>query len=337
MKAARITEPMKVEIIETDKPVISEGQMLIKTKIASICGSDMPFFLHQRPMNYPLEPGDPGHECTGVVVESRCKEYKEGDEVLSLPIGSRGFAEYFATTPGATVRLPDGNKYDGLVVAQPLGTVLHACRKIFHPLLYRGDQEKKLNIESWDLSGIKVAIVGQGSIGLLFTAMMRIMKADTIIGIDPLEYRLEAAVKLGATHIINNSNGDGLSQVRKITNNTMSDLAIEAVGKVSTINDCFGMVKRSGMILAFGVPRESIYQLSFPELFNKEQRLVGSLGPNVQLEFPPALDLITNGEIDVSHIVTHRLPFEDIQKAFEMAANKTHGAIKILLMMDSEH
>ena len=331
MKTAVITEPKKIEIIDVDKPSISEGQILIKNQITAICGSDMPFFLNERNTNYPLEPGFPGHENIGAVVESKCKDYKEGDEVLALPIGSRGFAEYFVSTPPVTVRLPVGNDHKNIVVAQPLGTVLHACRKLFYPILDRGEREKYLDIESWDLSGFKVAIVGQGSIGLLFTGLMKIMKADTIIGIDPLDYRLQVAVKMGATHIINNSNGGIVDQVKKITNGAMVNLAIEAVGNASTINDCFSIAKRDGMILAFGVPRKSIYDLKFPEFFNKEQRLVGSVGPNVQLEFPPALELIASGKIDVSHIVTHCLPYEDIQKGFEMATYRTNEAIKVLL------
>ena len=332
MKAARITGPMKIEIVEVEKPEVEEGQILVQSKVAAICGSDMPHFLNERPMEYPLAPGAPGHENIGVVVQTRCKEYKEGDEVLGLPIGGRGFAEYFASVPAGTVRLPAGDVEDKLVVAQPLGTVIHACRKLFHPLLHPGrGEDGPLDVESWRLPGTKVAIVGQGPIGLLFTAMMRSMEAETIIGIDLVDYRLDAAMKMGATHVINNSNSDAIEMVRKITDGAMVDLAIEAVGKDSTVNDCFALTRKGGIVLNFGVPRKSVYELRFPELFRKELKLLGSVGPEVQIDFPPAVDLVANDKMDVSHIISHRLPLDDTQKGFEMAAEKKDGAIKVLL------
>jgi threonine dehydrogenase-like Zn-dependent dehydrogenase len=332
MKAARITEPMKIEIVEVEKPEAEEGQILVQNKMAGICGSDMPAFLRERPMEYPLAPGVPGHECVGVIVQSRCKEYKEGDEVLATPMGTRGFAEYFVSIPASTVRLPVGDMRDKFVVAQPLGTVIHACRKLFHPLLRPARGESgPLDVESWRLPGMKVAIVGQGPIGLLFTAMMRSMKADVIMGVDLVGYRLEASTKMGATHVIDGSSSDPTEMVNEITDGAMADLAIEAVGKDSTVNDCFALSRRGGAVLAFGVPRKSVYELVFPDLFRKELKLLGSVGPEVQIDFPPAVDLVANGKIDVSHIISHVMPLDDIQKAFEMAAQKKDGAIKILL------
>ena len=330
MKAARIVSPMKVELVEVEKPDIGEGEILIQSKTVSVCGSDMPFFLNGRPLQYPLAPGYPGHECIGVVSQSRCDQYKEGDEVLALPAGSRGFAEYFVSRAGNTVRLPAIQ--DNMVVAQPLGTVIHACRKLFQPIRYPSrDGTGQLDVNSWKLPDTKVAIVGQGSIGMLFTAMMRIMEAKTIIGVDLLDYRLDAAMQMGATDVVNASMSDPVAEIRRITNGAMADVVIEAVGKCSTINDCFALARRGATVIAFGVPESSSYQISFTELFRKELKLLGAVGPNVQVDFPPAVELVADGRIDVSQIVTHRLALEDIQEAFEMAAEKTDGAIKILL------
>ena len=333
MKAARIVEPMKIEIVETEKPEAGAGQILIQNKVAAVCGSDMPHFLHGRPMEYPLEPGVPGHENIGIVVQSRCDEYKEGDEVLAIPMGTRGFAEYFLSTPGVTVRLPAGDIQDKMVVAQPLGTVIHACRKLFHPLRRPALGEAgPLDVRSWRLPDTKVAVVGQGPIGQLFTAMMKKMEADIIVGVDLLDYRLEVSKKMGATHVINASKSDLVEAVKEITGGAMMDVVVEAVGHNSTINDCFNLLRRSAAMIAFGVPQTtSVYELNFGELFRKELKLLGSLGPEVQIDFPPAVELVANDEIDVSPIISHRLPSDDVQKAFDMAAEKTDNAIKILL------
>ncbi len=332
MKAARIIEPMKIEIVESEIPKIEAGQILIRNKTAAICGSNMPFFLHERPMEYPLAPGVPGHECIGVVAQTRCTEYNEGDAVLALPAGERGFAEYFVSVPAKTVRLPAGNMRDKLVIGQPLGTVIHAFRKLFHPLLHQArGGNSPLDLESQKLRDTKVAIVGQGAIGLLFTAMMKNMGADPIIVVDLVDYRLETAVKMGATHVLNASNTDLQEAVSEITDGAMVDLAIEAVGKDSTVNDCMALTRHGGTVLIFGVPRKPVYGLMSTPLFRRELKLLGSVGPEAQIDFPPALDLVANDRIDVSHIISHRMPLDDIQNAFEMSAEKKDGAIKILL------
>ncbi len=315
MKAAIITRPFNIEIMDVKKPEIEEGQILIRSKVVSICGSDMPHFLNERPMQYPLLPGVPGHECIGVVAQTRCKTYKEGDEVLSIPNEDKGFAEFFVTTPERTVRLP--HIKDKYVVAQPLGTVIHACKKLFQPLfqLYASADEK-LDINSWSLRGKSVAIIGQGSIGLLFTSLMKMFNADIIIGIDPIDYRLNIAKLMGATHVINPCSSNSFELVNQITDGKLVDLTIEAVGKDSTVNDCFPLTRRNGVVLAFGVPRKTLYDFLFPEFFNRELKLIGSLGPNVQLEFPIAVDMVVNGMIDVDQIISHKMSFDNIQKSF---------------------
>lgn len=333
MKSARINKPLEIEIVETDTPQIDAGQMLIQSKTVSLCGSDLPLFLNGRPAQYPLAPGYPGHECIGVVVQSRCEEYKEGDEVLAIPAGGCGFAEYFVSHPVVTVRLPAGGMENKLVVAQPLGTVIHSCKRLFQPLRNTLNREAQLDVKSWKLPHTKVAIVGQGAIGLFFTAMMRMMQAETIIGIDLMDYRLDVSQETGATHVVNAANSNPAEMVMEITNGTMADIVIEAVGKSSTINDCFRLVRHNGTVIAFGVPESSEYRLNFTEFFRKEVKLLGTVGPQVQIDFPPAVELVANEGIDVSQIITHIMPFDKIQQAFEMAANKTKGAIKILLEM----
>jgi len=332
MKAARIIEPTKIEVVEAKKPEAEAGQILVQTTTAALCGSDMPFFLREQPMAYPFEPGFPGHECIGVVAQTRCEEYAEGDRVLALPARRRGFAEYFISTPASTVKLPAGDIGDKLVLAQPLGTIIHACRKLFQPLLHppRGGDEP-LDVGSWKLPGVNVAIIGQGSIGLLFTAMMKLMEADSIIGVDLLDYRLDIAMKMGTTQVINASNSNSAEMMSEITGGAMANLVIEAVGKESTINDCFTLARRGGTVLAFGIPEKSVYKIGFTRFFRAQLKLLTSEGPEVQVEFPPALELVASGGIDVSQIISHRMSLDDVQEAFDMTVERKDGVVKILL------
>ena len=90
MFAGQITSPGQLDFIELPRPQIAEGQLSIKLEIASLCGSDVPYFLHDtshpsvagQPL--PLRPGLSLHELIGTVYESRVKRFKEGDRVLAL-------------------------------------------------------------------------------------------------------------------------------------------------------------------------------------------------------------------------------------------------------------
>src|SRR5207249_8702710 len=100
---------------------------------------------------------------------------KVGDRVLSLPYESHGLAEAFLSEPKRTVPLPPEATGDHLVLAQPLGTVFHAVNKL-GPLINQ-----------------TVAVVGQGPMGLLFTALLTRLAVRRLIAFDLLPERLEMA------------------------------------------------------------------------------------------------------------------------------------------------
>jgi threonine dehydrogenase-like Zn-dependent dehydrogenase len=115
----------------------------------------------------------------------------------------------------------------------------------------------------------------------------------------------------------------------------MADLVVEIVGhQTETINQCLDLVKRGGTILCFGVPDDEVYNFNYGKFFRRNIRLIGSVGPEVQSDFPLAMDMITQGRIDVSPIITHHLPFTEVQKGFEFFVYRKNGAIKVVLEYD---
>jgi threonine dehydrogenase-like Zn-dependent dehydrogenase len=318
MKAAQIVGPRKIEIIEVEMPDISKsppGSLLVKVQHSAICGSDLPHFAYELPMDtYPLPAGFSIHECIGTIIESDSDRFKEGDEVLSLPYDNRGLADCFLSHADKTVLLPDFKDKEAILMSQPLGTVIWAMRKLG-------------NILNYD-----TVVVGQGPMGLLITHMLSNLGAKRVIALDRLDYRLEVSKKMRATHTINVDKGSAAKIIYDITQGSMADLVVEAVGhQIETLNQCLDMVKEGGTILAFGVPDEEIYPLFFRRLFYQNISLIGSVHPEMKLDFPLAMDMITQERINVSPIITHTLPFKEVQKGFEMFLNKTHKAIKVVL------
>lgn len=317
MKAVQIVAPRRFSIVEAEQPDIdtgSSGSVLVQTARGALCGSDLPFFSLERPASqYPLPVGQSLHECIGVVAASKSKRFKEGDAVLSIPEQKDGLAEFFLAHEEATVALPAYENPDHILLAQPLGTIIWACRKL------------------GSLLGRDAVVVGQGPMGLLFAHMLSNLGARTVIATDPNDYRLAASRRMRATHVVNAASEDVVGRVAEITRGAMADLVVEAVGhQTETLNQCLDLVKRGGTVLAFGVPDMKLYKLRFADLFRKNVQLIGAVGQDVQTDVPLAMQMILQRRIDLSPLVTHHLPFTEAQRGFELSLGKREGAIKIV-------
>jgi threonine dehydrogenase-like Zn-dependent dehydrogenase len=318
MLAARITAPRRMEMVEVAEPDLAganDGAIVVHTALSAVCGSDLPkYYRELKPGKYPLPDGHSMHECIGTVVMSRSQRFREGDVVLSLPSGSCGLAQRFASHEDVTVALPGGRLDEALVLAQPLGTVICALRRL-PPVL--------------DLNTV---VLGQGPMGLMFTRMLASHGARRVIGIDPLAHRREAAQVMGATHVLDPHAGELSEQLRAITGGELADLVVEAVGHQSeTINTCIDLVRLQGTILAFGIPDDPVYPIRYTDLFRRKALLLPSVAPDAQRDFSLALDLISQRRFDPMPLVSHRMPYTQAPHAFEMATAYSDGAVKILL------
>ena len=317
MFAGQITGARRLEMIEIPTPEISNGEILVRLQVGSICGSDLPYFLFDKShpaltgASAPLPPTLSLHELVGIVTQSRSEQFKEGDRVLGLPtIPHRGLAEYFVSSNDRAVLLPNGDA-NHLVVSQPLGTVVHAWRKL--------------------PQGLETAVVlGQGPIGQLFTALLHQKGVGRLIAVDLLPERLELSTKMGATHTVSGNAAEVAAAIETITKGKLVDLAVEAIGKEETLNLAAKLVRRNGTLLAFGLPHKYNYDFAFHDFFWNEGQLICSLGPTVD-DFRVAVDLISNGVIDVAPLVTHTFPLSRAQEAFTLFANRSEGVIKVVL------
>ena len=319
MKAAHVVAHRQIEVIEVDAPKIEDfpvGSIKVKARMTAICGTDSPNFVLERQVgDYPLNIGLSIHECVGTVTETKSDKFKTGDLVQARPTaGIGGLAEYYISHDNVAVKLVDFDPLDQILMSQPLGTVIWAVRKLG-------------NILNQD-----TVILGQGPMGLLMTHMLSNLGAKTIIATDTVDFRLATARRMRATHTLNPERGDIVAQVREITDGRMADLVVEIVGhNQQTVNFCLKLAKRLGTVLAFGVPDEDVYAFQYGEFFRKNVTMIGSVGPDSQNDYPLAMDMIAQGRLDVSPLITHHLPFTEIQKGFELFIDHRDQAIKVIL------
>ena len=318
MRAARLAGPKHFEFIDTDMPVAGDGECLIKLERVSVCGSDCRHGFNIHPEEeYPMEPGRPCHELAGVIVESRTDEYREGQRVIAIPArGSGGLMEYMTSDPSRMILLPDEGPLDEWVMCQPSGTVLYSCQQMPNIL------------------GKNVVIMGQGSIGLSFAMITSRMGASNVAVVDPLDYRLEKSKHFGSTHQINPDKENVDEAVLDITDGVGPDVIVESSGYPGPFNDCFRLVRQFGTIMVFGVQADDFVPVEHNYIMDKQPRMIGTTGarsgdPTTQIKHMVALR--QRGWCEPADLITHRMDFSDVQKAYDMYDTQQDEIIKVII------
>ncbi len=188
---------------------------------------------------------------------------------------------------------------------------------------------------SGSVRGRRVVVLGQGAIGLNFTDMMARQGASQIIAVDLLDYRLEHAKKVGATHTINAARDDVAAAVEEITQGDLADVVVEAAGRPETANMIWPLLRLHGISALFGLPHdEDTFPFDYNAMMSKLPTIVATIGArsgNPTQHIKECVDLVAQGRLDLSHLVTHRMTLDDVQKAYDMYSEKTDGIIKVIM------
>jgi L-iditol 2-dehydrogenase len=321
MRAIEFTGPRQLRLIDdAPKPQPKDGEVLVQCRYVALCGTNMGPYLHDGRWADPTiarPPGWLGHENIGTIVESRAADWPVGTPVLAHPDDYNGFAEYIRSKPVGLARLPDNvSDMASLVVAQPLATVLRAM------------------VRTGPVINQRCAVVGQGPMGLIFTHLLGRMGARQVIGIDRVGWRLPWAKRFGATDTIDASREDVVAAVRSLTGGKMIDLCVEAVGHSDALPLAAKLPRRQGRLYVFGVPHAETQPFPWYHTVTNETEIITSMGPECMDYFQTAVDMIVQGRVDLTDMVTPRMPWERAAEAFEMYANpaSAEGSLKLTLV-----
>jgi L-iditol 2-dehydrogenase len=308
MRALQLVKPRHFETVETSVPEIGDDQILVRLEKAVLCASDIPKFTGLwRGLQYPLPPGMPIHECVGVVVESRSPRFQTGDAVVAVPRGDVGLAELYPADAHRAARIAEPlARCDARLLIQPLSTVVYALDRL------------------GDVSGRTAIVVGLGPIGLLVTWLLKLRGASRIVGVDPLDWRCEAARRLGAAETFEVHSDRLVSLIAQDETWQAADICVEAVGQQTrTLNDCLYLVKRYGRILAMGIPLEPIYPFEFMRFFRQNLHLVGSVTPPDESSMIRAADLVSQHQKELAFLITHGFTLDQAAEAFTLYETRT--------------
>lgn len=322
IRAGRMVEVgrMVCELAEPRSP--RQGELLVRTHLASICGSDLhSVFMGMNLPQAPLPHGFPGHEGVGEVIESRHDDFAVGDKVLAVPAPPESycFSEIQVLQGRFAIKLPQVDlPPEQIMMAQQFGTVIFALRQ--RPV---------------DVVGKTVMVMGQGSAGMFFAYLMKRAGAARVITSDLSEARLAQSRRMGADLAVQASGRNVHEAVMDETGGAGADYVIEAVGARESFLESVRLARNGADMLFFGLPDTSEpIGIDFNTFFRKRITANATYGAQFEkglVSFRQALDLIVRGEIDMSPLVSHMLPIEEIDEAMHMAHERSDNALKVSL------
>lgn len=338
MRVATYYHNKKVEVEERNIPKIGNGELLLKIHAASICGSDVMEW-------YRVNKGPRilGHEVSGEIVEigEGIIKYKKGDRVCAshhvpcyechyCKLGHHtlcdtlrktnfdpgGFSE-LVRLPSVNVRygvynLPDNVSFEEGALIEPLACTLRA--------------QKKADIKKEQT----VLVIGSGLSGLFHIMLARSYGVKKIITTDINEYRLKVAKEFGADQVFNAS--EDLSRIiPKINEARLADVVIVCSGSKQAALQAIQLVERGGTILFFALNSpDQIIPISMNEIFwQKGITMMSSYAASPE-DHHEALKLIQTGKVQVKKMITHRFPFNEIQKGFDLVV-KAQDSLKVII------
>ena len=340
MKAIVAHAAKDLRIEDHDTPEPGTNEVLIRMAAGGICGSDLHYYNHGGFGSIRLkEPMILGHEVAGYVagIGAGVENLTEGDLVAispSRPCGScrycaegnqnhclnmrfygsampfphiqGAFSEFIIADPAQCAPAGDLTKGEA-AMAEPLSVVLHAAK------------------QAGDLFGKRILITGCGPIGLLAVLVARAAGALEIATTDITAFTLAKATALGADHALNVAESpDALSQYE--TNKGHFDVLFECSGVASALASAVPALRPRGTIVQLGLGGDMT--LPMQAMTAKELCLKGSF--RFHSEFFTAVEMMRKKRLDVTPLITHRLPIDDAVSAFEIASDRTQ-AVKVNL------
>ena len=325
---AAILETLRAPLVldEVAVPALECGQALVQIHSSGICGAQIGE-IEGRKGEDKFLPHLLGHEGGGVVLETGpgVTQVQAGDHVVlhwrkgvgiqartpKYQWGSRMVNSGWVTTFSELAvisenRLTPISKDIPFEIAALMGCAVTTALGLINNLA-------QLKI------GQSLAVFGCGGVGLNVVQGAALVSADPIIAIDIFDDKLNLAQQFGATHVINSRKSDVREQVRKFVGSTGVDVFVENTGLVPLIEQAYELTAPTGKTILVGVPRhdEDITIHSLPLHFGKV--LTGCEGgsTNPTVDIPRYLRLYQRGKLQLDRVITHRLPFQEINVALD--------------------
>jgi len=343
MKALVYHGPGKMAWEDKPWPALREPtDALVRITTSTICGTDLHILKGDLPAV--TDGRILGHEGVGVVEEAGAavSNFKKGDRVLISCITSCGKCDYCRKTLYSHCRNGGwilGNLIDG--TQAEFVRIPHADNSLY--AVPEGVDEDAMVMLSDILPtgfecgvlkgqvkpGDNIAVVGAGPIGLAAVLTAQFYSPSQIIVVDTDAHRLETALGFGATHTVDNTDGQAAAKILALTQGAGVDVAIEAVGVAATLELCQEIVGVAGHIANIGVHGKPA-TLHMEKLWDRNITLTTRLVDTVTI--PVLLKVLLAGRLDAKKLSRHRFPLSDVIHAYDVFSHAAkEKALKVVL------
>ena len=315
MRAMVVTGPGAAALEEHDVPRPGPGQVRVKLEGCGVCASNLGPWSGPEWMNFPLAPGDLGHEGWGVVdAVGEGVDIAPGTRVAALSYKS--YATHDIAEEANLVPLPpqlDGQAFPG----EPLGCAFN--------IFARADIR----------AGQTVAIVGIGFLGAILTRLATDAGAR-VIAISRRDYSLDVARQYGAAETIplTDDHGAIVSRVKALTGDKLCERVIEAVGKQRPLDLAAELCAERGKLVVAGYHQDGqrtvnmwLWNWRGLDVINAHER-----DPAVYMDgIREAVDAVASGRLDPAPLITHRYPLERLDEALNATRDRPDGFLKAIV------
>jgi len=307
----------RTEVAEPSPESLADGHVLLRFLAAGICGSDLPGFRGTKG-KLPRDTGAcaaemdgfPIHEIVGEVLASRHPGHRPGDRVVGWASGFDGLMAQVVADGNGLAPYDPALRPEHAIGLQPLACVLYA-------------------LEQLDLDGRHVAVIGQGSIGLLFSCTAKALGALHVTGVDPVD-RSAVAAAFGVDIVVTATSDRWVS---RLDPKAKPDIVIEAVGhQVATLQHAIEAAAPGGTVYYFGVPDDDSYPISMRTMLRNNLTLKSGVTLDRVRVLHRAGDFARWHPDLLPNYVTHTFGVDDVQAAFELACRPVPERVKIAIV-----
>lgn len=338
MKAAIYTGDEQIELCNVDAMKAELGYVIVDTKSSGICGSDLhAYFGHWSRSDTRAH----GHEVCGTVAEigEGVKGFAVGDKVTMECFshdgtcrscdqghynhcegkgsfsgeGHGGFAEYTAMHVSSLFKLPDEFTFEQGALVEPLAVCHRAV------------------MQAGATSRDRMVVLGGGTIGLLTLAAAKAAGVRETLVTVKYQQQEEVAKAYGADRVVDVNEKNVVDVVKEWTDDLGADCVIETVGGGSNFDAAVACARKRGtvvLVAGYYEPLEvDLRKIVWSEVIVTGSNCYGYSGR--EKDFDAAIEIIASGRVDPTKIVTHRYGLDEIVDAFQAAADKKSGSIKV--------
>lgn len=312
MKAALLTGPHTIELVDVELPSLSPGQLRLRITQCGLCTSELDLWSGRDPAKLPERIG---HEIAGVVQElgPGVTDFAPGQRVTAWVPGG-GFAEEAVAEERFCIPVAPHVTYPA--IAEPLACVVNAV-ELAAPAL-----------------ADDIVIIGAGFMGALVQMVTALKGPRTVTVGDLREDALDRASRLGATQVVDTSTDSLTDAVAQITGGRGADVSYELTGVSEGLLLAGETTRMSGKVCVVayhqGEPREiplGRWNYMAFNIVNAHFRDINTVMRGMRA----GMRLVNAGILDVSGLMTHTFSLANIGEAFEVAAAKPEHFVKAVV------